>query len=340
MTTRLATFVRRLAAAALLAVTATSAAAQPKPTEPRDYSAPPGAPYRAVSVTVPTPMGHTLAGTLTIPNSASKEHPVAAIVTISGTGPQDRDEYLGFGDYRPFRQFADSLGRRGIAVLRMDDRGVGASKGTFKGATPVDFVKDIRAGLAFLRTRPEIDANRLGLLGHSEGAIDAPLVALEEPNLKALVLLAGMAHSLRGALTFQISNMIRHDTTLTPEKREAKLGHVQAMIDSLTAADPYMRFMASYDPSPTARKVSKPAILILTGQNDRQADPTQLADWVAAFKEAGNHDVTGQVLPGLNHLFVPDPDGYPGGYAKLPQPLKVESSVVGMVVDWLVQRLE
>ena len=285
---------------------APSAVGQTRPTEPRDYSPPAGAPYRAESVTVTTPMGHTLAGTLTISSEATKDHPVAAIVTISGTGPQDRDENLGFGGYRPFRQFADSLGRRGIAVLRMDDRGVGGSKGTFRGATPVDFVQDIRAGLAFLRTRPEIDPKRLGLLGHSEGAIDAPMV----------------------------------DTTLTPATREARLAHVPAQIDSLSAADPYMGFMASYDPTPTARKVSKPAILIVTGANDRQADPTQLSDWVAAFKEAGNRDVTGQVLPGLNHLFVPDPDGYPGGYAKLPQPLMVTAPVVGMVVDWLSQRLK
>lgn len=318
---------------------AATASAQAKPAEPRDYSAPPGAPYRAESVTVTTPMGHTLAGTLTLPNSASKAHPVAAVVTISGTGPQDRDENLGFGGYRPFRQFADSLGSRGIAVLRMDDRGVGESKGQFRGATPVDFVQDIRAGLAYLRTRPEIDANRLALLGHSEGAIDAPLVALEEPQLKALVLLAGVAHSLHGVLKFQLENLLRHDTTLTPAARDSAILHVQDKIDELTAADPYMRFMDGYDPTPTARQVKKPAILILTGETDRQADPTQVDDWVAAFRQAGNRDVTGKVLPGLNHLFVPDPDGFPGGYAKLPQPLNVDPSVVGLVVDWLSQRL-
>ncbi len=324
---------------ATTAIAATTASAQQKSAEPPDYAAPPGAPYKAESVTVTTTMGHTLGGTLTLPNSASKAHPVAVVVTISGTGPQDRDENLGFGGYRPFRQFADSLGRRGIAVLRMDDRGVGMSTGRFKGATPVDFVKDIRAGLAYLRTRPEIDANRIALLGHSEGAIDAPMVALEEPALKALVLLAGVAHSLHGTLVFQLSNMIRHDTTLSPAKRDTAIAHVQDKIDSLTKADPYMRFMDGYDPTPTARQVNKPAILILTGETDRQADPTQVDDWVAAFKQAGNHDVTGRVLPGLNHLFVPDADGYPGGYAKLPQPLNVDSSVVGMVVDWLSQRL-
>jgi predicted acyl esterase len=165
--------------------------AGPVTAQKADYSAPAGAPYRAENVTVTTPMGHTLAGTLTLPLTASKERPVPVLVTISGTGPQDRDEFLGFGDYRPWKQFADSLGRRGIAVLRMDDRGVNESKGVFKGATPVDFVEDIRAGLAYLRTRPEIDSARMGLLGHSEGAIDAPMVAVKEPMLKALVLLAG-----------------------------------------------------------------------------------------------------------------------------------------------------
>jgi predicted acyl esterase len=112
---------------------------------PPDYSAPPGAPYTAEEVTVNTPMGYTLAGTLTLPKGASREQPVGAIVTITGSGPEERDESIGIDGYRPFRQFADSLARRGIATLRMDDRGTGASKGTFKGATSADFAEDIRA---------------------------------------------------------------------------------------------------------------------------------------------------------------------------------------------------
>src|SRR5437870_5406487 len=94
-----------------------------------DYSAPADAPYVAEGVAVKTPTGHTLAGTLTLPKSASRTRPVAAIVTITGSGPQDRDENLGLEGLRPFRQIADALGRRGIAVLRMDDRGTGASGG-------------------------------------------------------------------------------------------------------------------------------------------------------------------------------------------------------------------
>jgi alpha-beta hydrolase superfamily lysophospholipase len=109
---------------------------------------------------------------LTLPKGASRTKPVGAIVTVTGSGAQDRDENIGLQGFRPFRQLADALARRGIAVLRMDDRGTGASGGTFKGSTSADFAEDVRAGLAYLRTRPEIRADRLGVLGHSEGACD------------------------------------------------------------------------------------------------------------------------------------------------------------------------
>ena len=305
-----------------------------------DYSAPAGAPYTAESVTVPTPRGYTLAGTLTLPRGASRSHPAPAIVTISGTGPQDRDEFLGLEGYRPFRQIADSLGRRGIAVLRMDDRGVGQSGGTFKGTTHTEFAEDARAGLAYLRTRKEIDANRLGLVGHSEGAIDAPIVATEEPSLKALVLLAGNARPLRGAAQSQLENMVRHDPKLTTDtQRDSALATVPRMLDSIARVDRYMAAIMSYDPTPTAHKVKTPAILILTGQYDKQADPTQVSEWIAAFKASGNRDVSGHVVPNVDHLFVHDTNGYPGNYAKLPPPVIMEPSVVGEVADWLAERL-
>ena len=316
-----------------------AARAQHDTTARTDYSAPPGAPYTAENVTVPTPRGYTLAGTLTLPRGASRSHPAPAIVTISGTGPQDRDEYLGLKGYRPFRQIADSLGRRGIAVLRMDDRGVGQSGGTFKGTTHQEFAEDARAGLSYLRTRKEIDTTRLGLVGHSEGAIDAPIVALEEPSLEALVLLAGNARPLRGAAQSQIENMARHNTKLTPAQRDSAVAAVPHMLDSIAGVDRYMAGMMSYDPSVTARKVKTPAILILTGQYDKQADPTQVPEWIAAFKVSGNPDVSGHVVPNVDHLFIHDTNGYPGDYMKLPQPAQMEPSVVGEVVDWLAQRL-
>ena len=316
---------------------AQAAAAPPKPVKP-DYSAPADAPYIAEEVVVKTPAGHTLAGTLTLPKSASRAKPVGAIVTITGSGPQDRDENIGLPGFRPFRQIADSLARRGIAVLRMDDRGTGASGGTFKGSTSADFAEDARAGLAYLRTRPEIRPDRLGVLGHSEGAVIAPMVAHKEPTLRAIVLLAGVAQPARSALHFQIKNLYEHDTTLTTPKRDSMIADIPKRIDAMMAADPWMDFFLKYDPAATMRRVKTP-VLILTGSRDQQAAPAQVALEEAAFKEGGNKDVTARVLPDLNHLFVHDTDGFPGNYAKLPPPIMMQADVVGMIADWLAQRL-
>ena len=314
------------------------AAVMPPPKPKPDYSAPPDAPYIAEEVVVKTPAGHALAGTLTLPKSASRTHSVSAIVTITGSGPQDRDENIGLPGFRPFRQLADALGRRGIAVLRMDDRGTGASGGTFKGSTSADFAEDVRAGLAYLRTRPEIRADRLGVLGHSEGALIAPMVAEKEPTLRAIVLLAGIAQPGRNALHFQLKNQIEHDAKLTPEVRDSQIAEIPKRIDAMMAADPWMKFFLIYDPTPTMRRVKTP-VLILTGSRDQQAVPEQVVLMEAAFKEGGNKDVTARVLPDLNHLFVQDTDGFPGNYAKLPPPLMMRTDVVEMIVDWLAKRL-
>jgi dipeptidyl aminopeptidase/acylaminoacyl peptidase len=314
------------------------AAVMPPPKPKPDYSAPADAPYIAEEVVVKTPAGHTLAGTLTLPKSASRTHPVSAIVTVTGSGPQDRDENIGLQGFRPFRQIADSLARRGIAVLRMDDRGTGASGGTFKGSTSADFAEDVRAGLAYLRTRPEIRADRLGVLGHSEGALIAPMVAEKEPTLRAIVLLAGIAQPGRNALHFQLKNQIEHNTKLTPEVRDSQIAEIPKRIDAMMAADPWMKFFLTYDPAATMRRVKTP-VLILTGSRDQQAVPEQVALQEAAFKEAGNTDVTARVLPDLNHLFVQDTDGFPGNYAKLPPPVVMRTDVLVMIADWLAQRL-
>ena len=317
------------------------AAATPTPPPPKpkpDYSAPADAPYIAEDVVVTTPAGHTLAGTLTLPKDASRTKPVSAIVTVTGSGPQDRDENIGLQGFRPFRQIADALARRGMATLRMDDRGTGASGGTFKGSTSADFAEDVRAGLAYLRTRPEIRADRLGVLGHSEGALIAPMVADKEPTLRAIVLLAGIAQPGRTALHFQLKNQLERNTTLTPEVRESRIAEIPKRIDTMAAADPWMKYFLEYDPAPTMRRVKTP-VLILTGARDQQAVPAEVALQEAAFKEGGNKDVTARVLPDLNHLFVQDTDGFPGNYAKLPPPVMVRDDVLVMISDWLAQRL-
>jgi dipeptidyl aminopeptidase/acylaminoacyl peptidase len=326
---------RRAGVAVALLLAAPVGAQQPA----RDYSAPADAPYTAENVTVRSPEGHTLAGTLTLPRGAAAGRPVPAIVTITGSGPQDRDEAIGLVGYRPFRQLADSLARRGIAVLRMDDRGTGASTGTFKGATSLQFAEDVRAGLAYLRERPEVDGRRLGVVGHSEGAVIAPIVASREPSLKGIVLLAGVARPVRTALQYQMTNLANHDTALTTTRRDSAIAAIPARIDAMMAADPWMRFILPYDPIPTMKTVHVP-VLILTGANDQQATPDQVAEQAAAFRAGGNQDVTAAVIPGLNHLFVPDPDGFPGGYAKLKAPVTMDPQAVGTVVDWLAKHLE
>jgi dipeptidyl aminopeptidase/acylaminoacyl peptidase len=315
-----------------------AAAVTPSPKPKPDYSAPAGAPYTAEEVSVKTPAGHTLVGTLTLPKGASAKKPVSAIVTVTGSGPEDRDENIGLPGFQPFRQIADALGRRGIAVLRMDDRGTGASGGTFKGSTSADFAEDIRAGLAYLRTRPEIRADRLGVLGHSEGAIIAPMVADKEPALRAIVLLAGIAQPGRGVLYFQIKNQIEHNTQLTSEMRASQIAEIPKRIDAMMVTDPWMKFFLTYDPAATMRKVKTP-VLILTGSRDQQAPPEQVPLMEAAFKEGGNKDVTARVVPDVNHLFVQDTDGFPGNYAKLPPPIMMRADVLTMIGDWLAQRL-
>ena len=135
--------------------------------------------------------GVQLAGTLTLPPGKGS---FPAVVLITGSGPQDRDESL--MGHKPFLVIADALTRRGIAVLRYDDRGTARSTGDFRKATTADFATDVEAAVAYLRTRKEINARRIGLIGHSEGGIIAPLVASRNRDIRCIVLLAGTG--LRG----------------------------------------------------------------------------------------------------------------------------------------------
>ncbi|HEU4796334.1 MAG TPA: hypothetical protein VFT02_11930, partial [Pyrinomonadaceae bacterium] len=142
----------------------------------------------------------------------------------------------------------------------------------------------------------------------------------------------------RTALHFQLKNLIEHDTKLTPEMRASQIAEIPKRIDTMMAADPWMKFFLTYDPAVTMRRVKTP-VLILTGSRDQQAVPEQVALQEAAFKEGGNKDVTARVLPDVNHLFVQDTDGFPGNYVKLPPPVMMRDAVVAMIVDWLAQRL-
>ncbi len=132
--------------------------------------------------------GNELAGTLTLPRNGGP-HP--AVVLISGSGPQDRDETV--MGHRPFLVLADHLTRQGIAVLRFDDRGVGGSTGDFATATSEDFATDALAGVTYLKSRSDIDGEKIGLIGHSEGGLVAPMVAVQSDDVAFIVLMAGPA---------------------------------------------------------------------------------------------------------------------------------------------------
>lgn len=300
-----------------------------------DYGAPWGAPYTAEEVTVTTPAGLDLTGTLTMPEDPAG--PVPAVVTITGSGRQDRDERMISDGYRPFRQIADTLARRGIATLRLDDRGVNDSDPGPPGATSADFAEDIRAALAHLRGREDIDGDRLGVIGHSEGGVIAPMVAATDRALAAVVLLAPPAYTLRRINELHVQRMMEDTAKYGPEEREYEWRRFDRVMRERGEREPWFRAALEYDPLPTARRVAAP-VLILHGETDRQISPEQADTLGHAFRAGGNDDVTVLKFAETNHLFLADPDGRPGRYGELPSH-SVRQEVLGAVADWLATRL-
>jgi alpha-beta hydrolase superfamily lysophospholipase len=309
-----------------------------------DYSAAAGASYTAEEVRVPVrpAAGDTfsLGCTLTKPRSGGPRFPAA--VTLTGSGQQDRDEnlYPLVSEYHLFRQVAERLALAGIAVLRCDDRGFGASGGPLDSATMVDFAHDAEAKLAWLRARADINPAKLGIIGHSEGGIVGPMVAAEDPRLAALVMLAGTGKTMDAVVRDQFLYPAEHAEGLTPAQRDT------ARVEALRAADafisrplPYLRQARDYDPLVTARRVRTP-VLVLNGALDRQVSAGQADTLGAAFREGGNRDVTVRVFPGLNHLFVVSPSGTGATdeYASL-RDVAVTAEVLDLIATWLSARL-
>lgn len=312
-----------------------------------DYTAPAGAPFTAEEVTIEA-KGFTLAGTLLLPKTGKPPFP--AVVTITGSGQQTRDEFLplpGLEKYRPFRQIAEALASRGIAVLRVDDRGVGLSKGleTLKVSTSADFADDVRAQVNFLRKNRNIDPGRIALLGHSEGGMIAPMIAGSDSQIAAIVLLAGPAKRGDAIIAYQVNQSL--DATLTEEAKAKARAEQQEAMQKAIAGDasapevlrsPWMRYFLAYDPLPAIRKVRQP-ILILQGALDQQITADQADMLAKAAREAGNRDVTPRVFPGLNHLFLPAKTGAPSEYSSL-STNTIPDDVINQLTDWLAEKLK
>jgi pimeloyl-ACP methyl ester carboxylesterase len=325
-------------------------------------------PYTEEEVTFPSKAaGVTLAGTLTRPKG---DGPFAAAILITGSGPQDRDETL-LG-HKPFLVLADHLTRKGIAVLRYDDRGIGKSTGKFDGSTSRDFADDAAGAVAFLRARK--DVGKVGLIGHSEGGMIAPMVAAEDPGIAFIVMLAGPGTPGEEILFAQGQAIVKamggDEKALARQKAvqeklfalarggadEAKLKAALAEVEkdlteaekkeyaktrSMTEAQvarvagPWFKYFLAYDPRPTLAKVKCP-VLALNGGNDLQVPSKEnLAEIEKALKAGGNTDVTVKELPGLNHLFQTCKTGLPGEYGKIEETFA--PAALDLIGEWVLK---
>jgi pimeloyl-ACP methyl ester carboxylesterase len=327
----------------------------PRPQTPR-----PPFPYRAEEVGYDNVAGKAhLAGTLTLPIGHGA---FPAVLLITGSGQEDRDETI-FG-HRPFAIWADVLTRRGIAVLRVDDRRMGGSTGEVRSATSADFAGDVAAGVAFLRSRGDIDPHRIALMGHSEGGLIAPLVASRDRAIAFIVLLAGPGLPGEEVMLEQKRLMERAAgvPAATVERANATMrGLYDAVKDApdQTAADaaldaawrriaptpdaplpdglrmiasPWMRWFARTDPRPILAQVDCP-VLAVGGSLDLQvAAATNLAAIRAALH--AHRDATVVELPGLNHLLQTARTGQVAEYARIEE--SIAPSAIGIVSDWIV----
>ncbi|MDP3581258.1 MAG: alpha/beta fold hydrolase [Ignavibacteria bacterium] len=172
----------------------------------------------------------TLAGTLTYPKGEGK---YPAVVMVTGSGPQDRDESL--MNHKPFLVIADYLTRNGIAVLRFDDRGIAKSKGSFTTATSADFATDALAAVEYLKTRKEIDSKKIGIAGHSEGGMIAPMCAVNSSDVSFIVLLAGTGVSGKDVIVLQTELIVRANGAKEEDVQKAKNENIR--IFSVVAED-------------------------------------------------------------------------------------------------------
>ncbi|GAB1442028.1 alpha/beta fold hydrolase [Ignavibacteriales bacterium] len=170
------------------------------------------------------------AGTITAPDTLGK---YPAVILVTGSGPQDRDESL--MGHKPFLVIADWLTKHGIVVLRYDDRGVGKSKGNFKTGTTMDFVGDASAALNHLATYNFVDIAKIGVIGHSEGGVIAPIVAVKNPKTKFIINLAGTGVSGRDIIIEQSELLAKADSTVNEEHLKMYLQLVTQILDGIIA---------------------------------------------------------------------------------------------------------
>jgi pimeloyl-ACP methyl ester carboxylesterase len=339
-----------------------SGAAAPAVNHPQTSKKP--YPYREEAVAFDDAAAHvTLAGTLTLPPGVG---PFPAVVLIAGSGANTRDEpILG---HQIFLVLADYLTRHGIAVVRYDKRGTGDSTGDYAKATSQDFADDAEAAAAWLRGRREIDPRRVGLIGHSEGGLIAPMVAAHDPKIAFVVMMAGpgvdgldilteqgrlIAKAMglsdadvaaSAAFRRQIFDIVRAEKD--PERATAKLkvaldayakarGVPEAEMEAEASQfnSDWFRFFYDYDPAIALRQLRCP-VLALTGSLDLQAPPGQN---LPPIRAALAHDPDAEVveLPALNHLFQTARTGSPSEYGQIEE--TIAPLALATITDWILR---
>lgn len=304
----------------------------------------------------------TLAGTLSLPK---KEGNFPAVILITGSGPQNRDEEM-LG-HKPFLVLSDYLVKKGFAVLRMDDRGFGESTGKFKNATTLDFVNDIQAGVAYLKTRNEINKKKIGLIGHSEGGLIAPMVAGNSKDIDFIILLAGPglrgdkllllqkeliekqmgvaeAEVIKGQEIYrEVYKLINYSSANDEKlkqnienvfKSKSKLKDEMANKYITEVTSPWMYNFLKLDPAVYLEKVKCP-VLVLNGSKDLQVPAEANLEIIKkTLAKSGNKTVTAKILPNLNHLFQECQTGSPSEYGEIEQtfsPIALEE-----ISNWLL----
>lgn len=312
-----------------------------------------------------------LAGTLTIPAGTG---PFKAVIMITGSGAQNRDEEL--MGHKPFLVIADYLSRNGIAVLRYDDRGVGGSQGNYAEATSADFATDAEAAFDFLKNNSKINPKEIGLIGHSEGGLIATIVAASNHNVGFIVSLAGPGvtgqqiilrqeqdisrlsgvkedaikksietnKKLYAVLRKEKDNKIAETKILKLykeilEKKKTPQEDTEKAVNQLKltfGANTYtwFRYFIMTDPSTSWKKVKCP-VLALNGEKDLQVNANEnLAAIEKTLKSSGNKSTRITKLPELNHLFQHCKTGLPAEYSSIEETFSPEA--LKIITDWIL----
>jgi len=306
-----------------------------------------------------------LAGTLTYPKTGSA---FPAVILISGSGPQDRNsELLG---HKPFLVMADYFTTKGIAVLRVDDRGTGETEGNYNKTRLNGFVRDTKAALDFLRKHEKINDSNIGLLGHSLGGTIAPIIACNDRYISYIIMLAGptmrgdklmlrqkeLIETKVGASKEQVAQgqanikgayEIILDKEVAPDELQSQLkayfkdtfGEMlpDSQIDTFTKqlTIPWLTDFIRHDPAPFLEQVNCP-VFALYAEKDLQVPPKENLEVIETKLKSHNTNVVTKIMPGMNHLFQSCETGLPQEYATIEETFSPE--VLGLISNWILEQ--